>query len=424
MDEMAPHPPPEVPTPDGVEARERRPPLVRREQAAADALRALMRDIQTYHFGAYSGPAELRLPLEVAVRPLENWALRFDPPLETQVLEQLQEAQAERMAPLPGRVYCYRCRSSTCAHARPPDPLQVFFGYSQTGEPEWRELAQALIHWGDDRTDQLFGSPPAILARMLYGRPLRERQLASFGRASKTYAILAQTVAGYFPLRSPSGGPPQRLALTFQAVESRTPGGDLRLTLNVIGGLSEPAVLDELLADDRGWAPVVFRAKEIAARAIQEIERKTRLAREGHRRDEASRLMRQVPVVLSRLAESLERGERQRKRRTQHAEDRRSAGTRPVHTALQDALALAPEGWHEDTRTGARVAVTPEGRAHLFSETGRHITSFLLEAPALEHRLRIGRWRKLEASEALRFREHLRSPPAGSDGSDSSQRAE
>jgi len=392
-------------------------PLRRREQAATDAIRTLIRDIQTASFGEYQGPETLRLPLEVTVRPGENWSLQFDPSLENQVFEQLQEAQADRIVPLPGHVYCYRCRSFTCSHSHPTDSLQVFAGYSPTGQPEWLELAQALIQWEDNRTDRLFSTPPEIIARMLYGRALKIRQLSSFGRSSLTYSILAQTVAGYFPHRPNSGtaspkSPTERLALTFQAVESRTPKGEVRLTLNVIcGGLSEPQELENLLAEERGWAPAVYRAREIATRHLQDIERKTRLARQMNRRDEASRLMRQIPVVLARLAESLERGDRQQKRRTQHAEERRR-GNRPIHTALQDALALGPENWHVDSRTAARVAVTPEGRVHLFSEAGRHITSFLLMAPELEHRLRTGRWQKMDPADAIRFKDLLQSPPS------------
>lgn len=400
--------------PEPIPNRTERPsPLRRREQAAANALRTLLRDIQIAHFGEYQGPPELRIPLEVVVHPGDNWSLHFNPPLETQVFEHLQEAQAKRIFLQPGRVYCYRCRSYACMHSRPSNALQVFAGYSPTGQPEWLELAQALLQWDDDRTDRLFGNPPEILARMICGRLLKSRQLASFGRSSKTYSILAQTVAGYFPLRTTAGMPPTanppRFALTFQAVESRTPQGEFRLSLNVItGGISDPKELEELLAEGRGWAPTVFRAREIAVRDLQEIERKSRIARQSNRREETGRFLRQVPVILSRLAESLERGERQRKRRTFHAEERR-VENRPVHTAFRDALAIPLDGWHEDTQTKARVAVTPEGRVHLFNDDGRHITSFLVVGPALEHRLRTGRWRKLDLQEAILFQDKIRS---------------
>jgi len=69
-------------------------------------------------------------------------------------------------------------------------PHDVFSGYNSFGIPEWQEFVQALVDARDPRVDQLYADPPALLALVQTGRELRNRQLSSFGRASKTYSIL------------------------------------------------------------------------------------------------------------------------------------------------------------------------------------------------------------------------------------------
>jgi hypothetical protein len=382
----------------------------RREKAAADVLRTFIRDAHLARFGpVVHGSDSLEIQLRLIVRPADNWALAFDPPLADQVLHHLQDAQADRGAARKGRAYCFRCASSVCEHAMPPSALHVFAGYSPTGQPEWEEFAQTLIAARDERVDRLFSDRPAVLARVRLGRDLRDRQLTSFGRASKTYAILGQVAVGYFPVRLPDaarGQPPERLALTFQAVETRDAAGRLSLLLNMLGLHPRDIPLEDALAGEEGWGSAVYRAREIAARDLENLERLAAQAREAGRPDEALALMKKIPGILMRLAESLERGDRQMARRTRHAETRRGE-ERPVHKALDDALAAKPDSLYSDERTGGIVACGPQGRAHVFNTGGRHITTFTLKPESVDYRLRTERWKRLPPEAAAAFKARI-----------------
>ena len=127
----------------------------------------------------------------------------------------------------------------------------------------------------------------------------------------------------------------------------------------------------DLLAS--GWQAGVYRARETAAAAVEAIERRAR----GADAQAAREAMKQVPVVLRRLAESLDRSGRQDSRRTRHAEERRTQ-QRPVHKALDDVRDASPEKWFFDEKAGTAVVCGPQGRAHAFSPNGRHVTSFSL----------------------------------------------
>lgn len=382
----------------------------RREKAAADVLRTFIRDAHVDRFGpVVHGQDELMLQLRLVVRPADNWSLAFNPPLADQVERQLQDARADLGAARKGRAYCFRCASSLCEHAVPPSSLHVFAGYSPTGQPEWEEFAQALIAARDERVDRLFSDPPAILTCLRFGRDLRDRQLASFGRASKTYALLGQVTAGYFPVRSSGavrGPTPERLALTFQAAETRDASGALRLMLNVIGVDPRGLPLEDALASETGWGSAVYRAREIASRDLENLERLAVQAREAGRPEEGLAAMKKIPGVLDRLAESLERGDRQQARRTQHAEARRGS-VRPVHKALDDAASASPANHFSDERTGGIVVCGPRGRAHVFNPEGRHITSFCLTPEAVAYRVRTSRWKPLSPENWTGFRARI-----------------
>jgi len=382
--------------------------LERREQAALDALRTLLRDLYIQQYGV-TPPVrgETGIELRLKVDPANAWALRFDPSAAEQFARQMADAQAEWDVFQRGAAYCFRCDSSACEHARPPTPLSVFKGYGTTGAAEWHDFAQSLLEAQDERVDQLFQPAPSILARVQFGRELKQQQLSSFGRASKTYALLGQVTAGYYSISGreiPQAAlAPTRLAITFQAVETRGAGGRLCLHLNSLAALPAGLELADLLA--AGWEPPVARARDVAARELEQLEWRAQAAHANGRNEEERGALRGVPNMLRRLAESLERGFRQETRRTRHAEQRRR-DQRPVHKALDDTLAVAPSAVFFDEKTGAFVACGAQGRAHVFSaEQGRHVTSFTLKPDGIEFRLRTRRWRAVTAEEFAVFRE-------------------
>ncbi len=369
----------------------------RREQAAGDAIRTFLRDMHMDRFGAAPPkPGEIDVVLRLKAKPAEDWSLRFDPPLGEQLHGQLVDAQAQWNVYRPGHVHCFRCDSSDCEHSTPPTPLSVFTGYAPNGVAEWREFAQVLIEARDERVDQLFAARPGIVARLQYGHDLRNRQLSSFGRSSKTYAILGQVTAGYF---LPAGDPPQKLAITFQIVEVRGEAGRKRIHLNAIAAVPG-GHLPDLLAS--GGLPGVYRARETASMAVEAVERRA----DGVDTEAVRNAMKQIPSILHRLAESLDRSGRQDSRRTRHVEQRR-AQQRPVHKALDDVRDAAPGQWFYDEKAGTSVVCGPQGRAHAFSSNGRHVTSFSLRPESVDFRLRTHRWRRMSAAESDEIRRKI-----------------
>ncbi len=387
----------------------------RREKAAGDALRTFIRDLNASRFGAVAPKAEeVELSIRVRVKPGRDWELTFEPSLGDQLVQQIEDAQAGWNVFQPGRVFCFRCESCDCEHAAPPTPLSVFSGYASNGAAEWAEFAQVLIEARDDRVDRLFGPRPSTLAVVQLGHDLRVKQLGSFGRSSKTYSLLGQVIAGYF-LVPGAGTADARLAITFQAVEGRGEGGRLRLRLNCLAAMPGPDTLSDLLAAD--WQPELRRARRVAEEVLATIEQRVNAAREAQRLDDIKTAMRQVPGILRRLAESVERGSRQGIRRTRHVEQRRQE-RRPVHKALEDALSAAPEAFYHDEKMETMVVCGGQNRAHVFSPEGRHVTSFVLNPDAVEFRLRTRRWRQATPEEAQELKSRIQAsvPPPHSGG--------
>jgi hypothetical protein len=378
--------------------------LERREQAARDVLRALVRDFYRDRFGPR--PArDVGMTLSFRLRPDAEWETVFDPPLTDQLREQLEDGEAARAIYRPGRLFSFRAATSEAPECAPPDPLHVFAGYDPTGAPRWAELAQVLIDLRDERVERLFDDAGGIAAVVRSGRELREDQLASYGRASKSYAILGQVAAGYFRVATGRRGPEIRLALTFQAVEIRRRDGAPDLKLNLLGAEPDGAgSLADFLVSDRGaW---VARSRDQAEAALTGIARQVRELRERGESEAARERMRSVPGVLRRLAQSLERGARQSGRRSRHAEVRRRE-RRPVHKAWDDLRDAKPEELYHDEKAGTVVVCTGRGRAHVFNYEGRHVTSLEIRHGPPDYKIRTGKWRPLTGQERERFRRGL-----------------
>jgi hypothetical protein len=336
--------------------------------------------------------------------------VQFDPPFEEQIAEQIEDAEAEWEVYRRGHVFCFRCRSAQCLHSVPPQPQCVFKGYNSVGLPEWHELVQALVDARDPRTDQLYADPPALLARVQLGRELRSQQLSSFGRASKTYAVLGQVIAGYVPVPRELGevaGQVRRIAVTLQVVETRGAGGQPELKVNPIPAALTPEQWDEwLVVDGNPLARAVLRA----ARAVEALERELLAVRNTARASEARGRLRWLPHILGDLARLIEQAGRQKRRRTRHAESRRRE--RPVHKAQEDARAAAEGDVFYDEKRRTFVVCGKQGRAHAFTKAGRHVTSFVLPPGGAEFRVRTHRWRKAHADEFSELKETLGSRPA------------
>ena len=378
------------------------PRSTRREQAACDALRGWIRDLHERHFGAVapaSGPVCVELAM--TVDPANGWAVSFPNGLTEQVLPQLQRTHARMGVFQSGRVYCFKCESGACDHAAPPTPLSVFAGYDPMGMAEWIELAQALVDARDPQVDLLFAKTPGIAARMQYGRDLRMRQLASFGKSSASYGVLAQVIAGY--VESAIAGAPERMALTVQAVETCVPGGGTEVRMNVLAGGMDEARMQAWLAE-----PGALWIARALGQARAALERVNDLARHAPDVSMRRRALGRIPVIMGDLVESLRRGRRQEQRRTRHAEVRRVRDRRPVHKALEDLASAPSHLCFADERGGTLVICGPHGRAHAYSPDGRHVTSFTLQPGGMEQRVKTQRWTPAEPAAIARLREAVK----------------
>lgn len=392
----------EVHPPDR-EARQKAPPAVRRESAACDALRTYVRDLYFSQFGS-SLPAtrELVLQLRAVASPADEWGFRFEPPLSEQVSEQLQEWQAARAVYREGHVYCFRCESSACEHSVPPNALSVFAGYAPNGVPEWTEFAQVLIDRADSRVDTLYQPKPGVVSMVQLGSDLKKRQLTSFGRSSRSYAVLGQVAAGYFN-DNVTGERAEKVAVTLQAVETRDEEGRMELRLNTIVRMPGDMTATDRMAE--GWQPALARACAVAQKQMTDLQQSVRAAQAVQDRAAAKKALSRIPAILRLLSDSIERGYRQQIRRTHHANERRTE--RPVHKALDDVREAGPECFFVDEKAGTFAIRGSHGRIHIFAGNGRHVTSMRLEPSAIDFRLRTRRWRTASPNEVEQIREQI-----------------
>ncbi|NCC49675.1 MAG: hypothetical protein EOM20_00530 [Spartobacteria bacterium] len=377
----------------------------RREQAVVDALRTLMRDLYLEKFGkAPAREKQIPLALHMTLRASEEWQLDVSPSMRDQIGAALEDAEAECNLYTPGHVYDFYTEQAGSAASVPPSALSVFKGFNSMGVPQWQDLSQMFLDAGDERISDLYAKPPRVLAALQYGKELTTEQLSTFGKSSKTYAVLAQVVAGYFMLPADAQHPQQerRLALTFQVVESRDPARHVKLHLNVLSYLPWER-LQELFAD--GWEPGIGRACQLVRHELMNLEKKVNHLRHEGRLIDASRALKRIPAVMRQLVVSLERTDRQARRRTQHSEERRKE--RPTHKALEDARCATPQQLFFDIKSDAWIACGDHGRAHVFSLDGKHVTSFILKPDSIAFRVRTNRWRDMTPEEISTFQQHL-----------------
>jgi hypothetical protein len=351
----------------------------------------LARRLHRKTFGAAPFPEKLPVPLELTIPSPALDDASASPALLSGLADALRRTSARADPLAAGRVFCYRCDGADCEHAAPPRPLSVFAGYSPTGQPQWSDFAQALLEAKHERVDELFSST-APLGLVQPGRELKARLLSPFGKSSKTYDVLGQLVAGHF-----GGGEAPASALTVQAVESRSPLGATRLTLNRIGQEAS-AWLDERPGNAFALALQAARGR------LAQIE--SDLAAGGVSAARRSELMRKIPGILQDLRRVLERSGRQSGRRTKHAVERRREN-RPTHAAIQDAWAAADADLLADETRGTMIVLGPRGRAHAFTPEGRHVTSLILDREALSRRVARKRWRPATRAEIEALRTAL-----------------
>ncbi len=355
--------------------------LIARKQVSG----ALSRD-------AECNAVELRLKLSATGKPVPSTRSLFDQ------LADSVESLTRREATFPrGHVYCHRCRSFTCKHSLPVDSRHVFAGYTQTGEPSWREFATVLLERRDPRIDQLYKTQPSPVALLQDARELTQEQLAVYGKWSRDFQILGQVALGYLPISE--NGNRVSLAVCFQAVQT--------------GGITGPSILNIVgTIPDRGPA-VEFLESRPDPRISNALLTTRRLLRdltllECSRRRRSALLRTKATAILQRLSRNLERIFRQRQRRTRHSQVRHLDRRRPAATAFRDALQADKESIFRDVEERTWVVIGPKNRVHIFNDNALHVTSVVYQGETIRQRTRHGKWLEPREAELIGFREVLR----------------
>ncbi len=343
---------------------------------------------------AKPNPTRFEIPLSTALTPGE---------LADLALQKASECLAELEIVRSGHVYCYACGNSICEHSTPPAAGAVFAGYASTGRPRWQEFFNALLELGDIRAEWLFGNPPRIVSRVMGRRRLIEDQLATFGKNSLTYRIWGQVIAGYISVDG------LRAALTAQFVEDRRH----RLGIHVL----TPVPLLEAMANSPENRRSAFHRIHDA---LEEARRQTRSLTapwSGARTNRARGEIRDRAFgILRHLAHSIEKKDRQQRRRTVHAETR-AGQRRPVHKAHDDLTAATPADLFADRFKHSVIVVGKAGRVHAFNGAGKHITSLVLHKDELDRRLARKRYVPLEPELCVSFLQNaLATMPADGPG--------
>ncbi len=395
------------PSPPAAKPRRRRRPRTKKKPAptqvtANDSLEAILlqtvREAYQDLFGQNLDETPMDLNLRFQVTPGKPWRLTFDPPLPEQLREVFERHEARDACFHQGRVYCFQCDQPDCEHSTPASAQEVFAGYDPVGRPRWQEMAPYLLELKDERVDQLYRENGQVVSRQLAGHNLKHRQLTTFGKASKRFSLISQVILGYLPLKDRDGAR-ERLAISFQAVESRTAQGRIRLHLNTVMYGADRDELETQLDEQFPW---IRRARRQAEEKLQRAEE--HLARLVQRPNgvKPRQVLRQVPDILQQMRQQLQQGYRQSCRRTKHAEERREL-LRPIDKAMADLQTARLEDFFFDNREETVILRGQRGRCHVFTTAGKHVTSFVIGDTSTQGRLRRGRWTPLDQSECESF---------------------
>jgi hypothetical protein len=346
-------------------------------------------------------PLDLHLAIPTALREgrLEQMSREAEEAIGTALQELIQHTAVFQ----PGRIFCFRCQSAECEHAVPAEGRQVFTGYRGTGAPRFQDFGQWLLQRRDPRVDLLYREPPQLVAVASSGGELTSDLLPEFRQGG--YRLHGQVAVGWF--QAPDSAIPglrRPIAATFQVISSRARnenGHRRRFGLNVIatGPSGEP--LDHLW-DRLGeipWGDAVRWAQAVLGGIEQQLARAPRTP------DKA--IEPRIEGLLGALARRLEKGSRGKERRTQHAQQRHREGDRPTRMALADLARATPENLLVDTRRETLVVVGDRGRAHVFNQAGKLVTSVRYNPAIIEKRRQNGHWRAAGADEVRALRERL-----------------
>ena len=344
------------------------------------------------------GDEVVELKLRVPIRPHEEWLEPTREETSTSLDDGLQHVLLHRSVFRPGHLYCLRCASATCDHSLPGSGQEVFAGYGPSGLPRYLDLGQWLLERKDPRVDLLYETPRRLIAHTTLGADLTSQLLPAYQDADTGYHIHGQVAVGWYFFPTVPGLE-ETLALTFQIVSSRPPEGRLRLGLNLIGVAPERQPLENLF-DHIGELPWMAAARW-AQGALRQIEHSVS-RRASFDEDQ---LEKRIQGLLSGLARRLERRDRSRRRRTTHGHQRHRQRDRPTWKALADLAAAKDQDLLFDTRRKTLIVLGDRGRAHVFNQRGKLVTSIRYSPASIERRRERRIWRTATDEEIASLRE-------------------
>ena len=333
----------------------------------------------------------IRLPLSAAEGAVDEAAERLGEDLDAGIEGLLAHAAVFR----PGRVLCLRCGSADCEHSSPPDGRDVFVGYGPTGTPRYLDFGQLLLDRRDPRVEQLYaGDTPPLLATVLTEEELARDLLPAF-RDQRDYRIHGEVAVGWYRVPDDTGRR-QALAISVQVISTQPKGARRRFGINVLGrGPGDESL--ERVHDRLGAIPW-----SVAVRWAQSVL--NRIAAEGRGRVPEPQLARRIEGLVGGLARRLVRVHRARDRRTLHAEERHESGERPTRMAILDLSRAEDAQILFDERRRTVVVLGERGRAHVFNEEGKLVTSLRYPPHTIARRRERGLWRPATPEEAAALR--------------------
>ncbi len=348
-------------------------------------------------------PESLSLTVPLSATDDDGWRSRAATFAESVVHALI--ARPEAVTWLDGAMYCFQCTAVDCHHARPPDPQHTFAGYVPTGKPTWVPFMELCLQRRPPGFDRLFAERPGVVAFSASAADLTEGLLPGFGgeQGRGGYTVLGQVAVGLLP---PHLGPPEggRAVLTVQVIETRFPGAEQRLRLNLIG-LDQGDIV-RAAADGAPRNPAE-QLRRTLHRTRQKLEALTRRIDNEEGRGRALDIERHVGPIIGRLRGDVSRIFNPDLRRTRHAESRHRSAGRPTSTAWDDARAVSDDKLFADTRRHTIIVLGPRNRAHVFTDRGRHVTSLRLDEGELAGKLARKRWVPLDGERTGGFRAAL-----------------
>lgn len=393
-------------------------PRSRAAEAIHRRIQGLVRSLLSRHDQeAIAGlPESLELQLRIPIRldrDDHRDSRRFSSSLLAQIESLRIQGETESLGHRAGHAPCFWCDSPVCEHSRPPDQRSVLVGWSTTGIPLWKEVASILLDEGDEQIDLLYGDETIPVICWRSEESLLGEVLPEYLDGSHFSRPIGALICGGFPL---PGSTDESACVTALILESRAGRVVPRYSLNLLSRLPAPHHI-ETIAGDHSRSILSRWIGSLRANLHRHQQDLITAASNGQR--PSLRNCREGVVDL--LIESrshLKTLRRRSSRRTHHAQLRSDDPNRPTSVAVADLLSSSAQDLYRDRRESTIVAKGPQGRIHIFTTTGRHITSAIYSAESTQNRILRSRWIPLTASDAARFIEMVnRTTRSQKDGS-------